>query len=82
MGVPEAEAHRLFERFFRSSTAQAEAIQGTGLGLTIVSSIAHAHHGDVGYAPRSGGGSVFTLTLPLLQTHSVPVPAGGDGATS
>ena len=82
MGVPEAEAHRLFERFFRSSTAQAEAIQGTGLGLTIVSSIAHAHHGDVGYAPRSGGGSVFTLTLPLLQTHGVPVPAGGDGATS
>ena len=67
MGVPEAEAHRLFERFFRSSTAQSEAIQGTGLGLTIVSSIAHAHHGEVGYAPRSGGGSVFSITLPLAD---------------
>ena len=65
MGVPEGEAHRLFERFFRSSTAQSEAIQGTGLGLTIVSSIAHAHHGDVNYSPRPGGGSVFTITLPL-----------------
>jgi len=65
MGVPEGEAHRLFERFFRSSTAQSEAIQGTGLGLTIVSSIVHAHHGDVGYAPRPGGGSVFSITLPL-----------------
>ncbi|MGO4340958.1 ATP-binding protein [Pedococcus sp. 2YAF34] len=67
MGVPEAEAHRLFERFFRSSTAQSEAIQGTGLGLTIVSSIAHAHHGEVGYAPRPGGGSVFSITLPLAD---------------
>ncbi|GAA4728876.1 hypothetical protein GCM10025782_29590 [Pedococcus ginsenosidimutans] len=67
MGVPEVEAHRLFERFFRSSTAQSEAIQGTGLGLTIVSSIAHAHHGEVGYAPRPGGGSVFSITLPLAD---------------
>ncbi|MGA8980290.1 MAG: ATP-binding protein, partial [Pedococcus sp.] len=67
MGVPESEAHRLFERFFRSSNAQSEAIQGTGLGLTIVSSIAHAHHGDVRYAPGAEGGSVFTITLPLLH---------------
>ena len=64
MGVPEDEAHRLFERFFRSSTAQVNAVQGTGIGLTLVASIAHAHHGEVGYEPRPGGGSVFSLTLP------------------
>jgi signal transduction histidine kinase len=64
MGVPEDEAHRLFERFFRSSTAQVNAVQGTGIGLTLVASIAHAHHGEVGYEPRPGGGSVFSVTLP------------------
>jgi two-component system, OmpR family, phosphate regulon sensor histidine kinase PhoR len=68
MGVPEEEAHRLFERFFRSSNAQAAAVQGTGLGLTIVSSIAQAHGGRVDYRPRTGGGSVFSLTLPLSQS--------------
>jgi len=83
MGVPEAEAHRLFERFFRSSTAQSEAIQGTGLGLTIVSSIAHAHHGEVGYAPRSGGGSVFSITLPLADgpQKADPTEVGADDVT-
>lgn len=65
LGVPEDEAHRLFERFFRSSTAQHHAVQGTGIGLTLVASIAHAHHGEVGYEPRPGGGSVFSLTLPV-----------------
>ncbi|HET8767531.1 MAG TPA: HAMP domain-containing sensor histidine kinase, partial [Pedococcus sp.] len=64
MGVPEDEAHRLFERFFRSSTAQVNAVQGTGIGLTLVASIAHAHHGEVGYEPRPGGGSVFSMTIP------------------
>ena len=83
MGVPEAEVHRLFERFFRSSTAQSEAIQGTGLGLTIVSSIAHAHHGEVGYAPRSGGGSVFSITLPLADgpQKADPTEVGADDVT-
>ena len=79
MGVPESEAHRLFERFFRSSTAQAEAIQGTGLGLTIVSSIAHAHHGDVSYAPRTEGGSVFTITLPRLFGDDETLSAAPSG---
>ncbi|WP_406830700.1 ATP-binding protein [Pedococcus sp. KACC 23699] len=90
MGVPESESHRLFERFFRSSTAQAEAIQGTGLGLTIVSSIAHAHHGDVRYEPGPDGGSVFTVSLPLAGAGSVTALAGqghhghpgGPGPTS
>ena len=32
VGIPEAEQGRLFTRFFRSSTATAQAIQGTGWG--------------------------------------------------
>ena len=33
LGIPEAEQRDLFTRFFRSSTAQERAIQGSGLGL-------------------------------------------------
>lgn len=36
-----------------------------GLGLTIARGLAVAQGGEVEYAPRPGGGSVFTLSLPL-----------------
>ena len=32
-----------------------------------MSSIAQAHGGSVEYRPRSGGGSVFSITLPLSK---------------
>ena len=35
IGVPAAEQRRLFDRFFRASSAHERAIDGTGLGLTI-----------------------------------------------
>jgi signal transduction histidine kinase len=40
--------------------------RGFGLGLAIVRKIARAHGGDVVYAPLSGGGSQFNVTLPSL----------------
>ena len=40
VGIPADEVDRLFERFFRASTASTEP--GTGLGLSIVKSIAEA----------------------------------------
>src|SRR5207248_21195 len=47
IGIPEAELERLFTRFFRSSTSQERAIQGTGLGLVIVKSIVEHHGGEI-----------------------------------
>lgn len=37
--------------------------RGSGLGLAIARTFARAQGGDVRYAPREGGGSVFTLEL-------------------
>jgi signal transduction histidine kinase len=34
------------------------------LGLAIVRQVAEAHGGRVDHAPRDGGGSRFTVTLP------------------
>ncbi len=47
IGIPKAEQERLFERFFRSSTATEQAIPGTGLGLVITKAIAEAHDGRI-----------------------------------
>ena len=52
IGIPLAEQGRLFERFFRSSTAQRRAIPGTGLGLSIVRGDRHrARRDGVGRSP-------------------------------
>lgn len=67
LGIPKTEQRDLFTRFFRSSTAQEHAIQGTGLGLTIVDSIVHNHGGDISVVSGHLDGSAFTVTLPLVQ---------------
>jgi signal transduction histidine kinase len=67
IGIPEAEQGALFEKFFRSSTAQARAIQGTGLGLSIVAAIVAAHGGHVGVRSAHMAGTTFTVRLPLRQ---------------
>ncbi len=65
LGIPRAEQRDLFTRFFRSTTAQEHAIQGTGLGLTIVDSIVQGHGGDISVESDHMEGSTFTVNLPL-----------------
>jgi signal transduction histidine kinase len=61
-GVADADRDRIFDPFYRASSATRSS--GAGLGLSIVRQIAHAHGGGVSHAPREGGGSRFTVTLP------------------
>ena len=68
IGIPEAEQDRLFSRFFRSSTSQERAIQGTGLGLVIVKSIVEHHGGDIAVRSQPGVGTTFTIRLPAAAT--------------
>jgi two-component system sensor histidine kinase KdpD len=68
-GVPEADRARIFDAFFSQTSGEARARGGgTGLGLTIAKSLAEAQGGSLTYAPRDGGGSVFTLELPAERT--------------
>ncbi|CAA7626371.1 ATP-binding protein [Magnetospirillum sp. UT-4] len=63
IGIPPDQRERLFGVFQRLVTS--EQYEGTGIGLALCRKIA-AHHGghiEVGDAP--GGGSVFTIELPL-----------------
>ena len=65
LGVPKECAEKIFEQFYRAHDSVSSGIQGCGLGLTLARQIARAHGGDVRYEPRPGGGSCFTLYLPL-----------------
>jgi PAS domain S-box-containing protein len=71
IGIPEQEQDQLFTRFFRSSTATHRAIQGTGLGLTIVQAIAGMHGGEVRIGSIEGKGTTATARLPRIPGPAV-----------
>ncbi|MEK6275351.1 MAG: ATP-binding protein [Actinomycetota bacterium] len=71
MGIPVADHPRLFERFFRSSTADERAISGTGLGLAIVKAIVEAHNGEITIDSKEGQGTTFRVALPLGAENAV-----------
>jgi PAS domain S-box-containing protein len=64
MGIPTGEQGKLCTRFFRSSTAQRNAVPGVGLGLAITKAITTAHGGTLDLVSAEGEGTTFTLTLP------------------
>jgi PAS domain S-box-containing protein len=73
VGIPVEEQPHLFSRFFRASTAQSHAAQGTGLGLTIVKSIVEQHGGAVTLQSAPGVGTTVYVELPVDVPASAQV---------
>ena len=63
-GIPPEEQGRVFERFYRLGDELRRETQGTGIGLSLVKSIAEAHGGTVRLQSGAGKGSTFTLRIP------------------
>jgi PAS domain S-box-containing protein len=68
IGIPNDEQDRLFTRFFRSSVATQMAIQGTGLGLTIVKRIVEEHGGTITIDSTPDVGTTVTVAIPTGET--------------
>jgi two-component system sensor histidine kinase SenX3 len=79
IGIPERDRERIFERFYRVDPARSRATGGTGLGLAIVKHVTAAHGGNVAVWSKEGGGSTFTLRLPLRPRRMYSV-GGSDHA--
>ncbi|RJT92268.1 sensor histidine kinase [Cryobacterium melibiosiphilum] len=56
---------RIFDRFGRVENTR--GAEGSGLGLSIVAAIAHAHGGTVLLDSAAGSGSTFTILVPAGQ---------------
>ncbi len=67
IGIPEPDLPRIFERFYRAANARIS--EGSGLGLAIAQRIAGLHDGRIAVTSRTGIGSAFTVTLPVLATQ-------------
>jgi two-component system sensor histidine kinase/response regulator len=64
-GISGPDQERLFQRFTRLSSEPTGGETSTGLGLALAKQQARAMGGDLWYEKRDGGGSIFTLELPL-----------------
>ncbi len=75
IGIRKEDLPRLFEAFQRGGNVG--EIPGTGLGLVIVKRCAELHGGSVTIAPRTGGGTAFTVRVPMFAA----TPAASPEAT-
>ncbi|RYD31924.1 MAG: HAMP domain-containing histidine kinase [Verrucomicrobiaceae bacterium] len=67
LGIPESDLPCVFDAFHRG--ANVGDIPGTGLGLVIVKRCVELHGGDISVAGAPGGGTVFTVRLPLFAAE-------------
>ena len=72
LGIPPDEIAHVFERFRRVRSGAAQAIAGTGLGLTIVKQIVEMHGGKIWVESAVGHGSAFHFTIPLAPEAVTP----------
>ncbi len=64
-GVAMAERDRIFVSYERGAIARERAVGGSGIGLTVVCTLAERHGGSVRVTDAPGGGARFVVTLPL-----------------
>lgn len=64
-GINEEEQTRIFNRFYRGDLAR--STRGSGLGLSIVQKIIHAHNGTINVESQLNHGSTFIIHLPIAQ---------------
>lgn len=75
-GIPEAEIHHVFDRFYRSEEARSQP--GSGLGLAIVDKIVTDHAGQAFIHNAEGGGIAAGFTLPQAPSGQ---PMEGSAGT-
>lgn len=64
IGMDEEQVNKIFDKFYRADASNS-AIEGTGLGMTIVRYIVEAHNGDVYVKSKLGKGTTVRILLPI-----------------
>ncbi len=75
IGIPDGELEHVFDRMYRATSAKDHEIKGTGLGLSVTKALVEAHEGTISVVNRPGGGTRFTVAMPVQRgaTGLVPV---------
>ena len=71
LGIPEDEQSKVFDRFFRASSAH--GFVGTGIGLYLVKEFVSQHGGSAAVKSADGGGTTVTIRLPIVTSENAQV---------
>lgn len=72
IGMNEEQLEHIYDRFYRADSSDT-AVQGVGLGMSIVRHIVLAHHGDIQVVSRLGEGTKVSVTLPKQPPSSLDI---------
>lgn len=72
IGVPKAEQHKLFTKFYRAGNARRARPDGTGLGLFMAKKVIAAQGGVIIFESEEGKGSTFGFRFSRAR-HAVPI---------
>jgi signal transduction histidine kinase len=76
-GMTPEEQRQAFDRFFRAQDVRTAAVQGFGIGLSIVKEIVEAHGGTVTIDSTAGVGTSVTVRAAIVARH----PAAAEPIT-
>ncbi|SDK58268.1 two-component system, OmpR family, sensor kinase [Glycomyces sambucus] len=66
-GIPAEHRRKVFDRFYRADPSRSRATGGSGLGLSIVSSIVASHGGRIDLDSEEGRGTAVEVRLPIAR---------------
>lgn len=72
IGVPQADRHKVFTKFFRAENARRIRPDGTGIGLFMAKKVITAHGGSMIFETKEHKGSTFGFVLPLAALKHQP----------
>lgn len=64
-GIPEKQQQSIFKKLFRADNIRKLDVEGTGLGLYIIKSIAEASGCSISFTSEEGRGTTFVFEIPL-----------------
>lgn len=77
-GISDEDKRHIFDRFYQVNGTEMQPYGGSGIGLNLVKAFANLHGGNVSVADNPGGGTVFTVNIPLRQNSSIGKSQGGQ----
>lgn len=66
-GIPPEDLPHIFEKMYRVEKESTRAVEGSGLGLSIVKRIVELHGGQIAVESTVGKGTTFRVRLPLAE---------------
>ena len=68
IGIPVAEAEKIFDTFYQIDGKTTRSYPGTGIGLSITKRLVEMQGGTISLKSGVGKGSIFSFTIPIFES--------------